>query len=120
VIDEAHNLYTPETTSQLQAAVRYRIKIFGFAPSPLLSMAPGFRQGEALFAGGFAPVAMTVRVRKRPTQEGGATSAYPCVSGQPSVIPSVADDGVMSGKRLMRKEFSKPSRPAMIGTNRAI
>jgi hypothetical protein len=25
-------------------------KIFGFTPSPLLSLAPGFRQGEALFA----------------------------------------------------------------------
>jgi hypothetical protein len=28
-------------------------EIFGFAPSPLLSLAPGFRQGDALFAAGF-------------------------------------------------------------------
>ena len=127
VIDEAHNLCTPDTTSPLQAAVRDRIiqiaaegrkyglwlllstqrpskihssiisqcdnlalmkmssqidldelgKIFGFAPSQLLSLAPGFRQGEALFAGGFAPVAMTVQVRQRLTQEGGRDVGVP-------------------------------------------
>ena len=52
-------------------------KIFGFAPSPLLSLAPGFRRGEALFAGGFAPVAMTVQVRNRLTQEGGRDVSVP-------------------------------------------
>jgi hypothetical protein len=40
-------------------------------------MAPGFRQGEALFAGGFAPVAMTVRVRKRLTQAWGHDVGVP-------------------------------------------
>jgi uncharacterized protein len=127
VIDEAHNLCTPDTAGPLLGAVRDRIiqiaaegrkyglwlllstqrpskvhsgiisqcdnlalmkmssqsdldelgKIFGFAPTSLLSLATGFRQGEALFAGGFAPVATTVRVRKRLTQEGGYDVGVP-------------------------------------------
>jgi DNA helicase HerA-like ATPase len=127
VIDEAHNLCTPDTAGPLLGAVRDRIiqiaaegrkyglwlllstqrpskvhsgiisqcdnlalmkmssqsdldelgKIFGFAPTPLLSLATGFRQGEALFAGGFAPVATTVRVRKRLTHEGGYDVGVP-------------------------------------------
>jgi DNA helicase HerA-like ATPase len=127
VIDEAHNLCTPDTAGPLLGAVRDRIiqiaaegrkyglwlllstqrpskvhsgiisqcdnlalmkmssqsdldelgKIFGFAPTSLLSLATGFRQGEALFAGGFAPVATTVRVRKRLTHEGGYDVGVP-------------------------------------------
>jgi uncharacterized protein len=127
VIDEAHNLCTPDTAGPLLGAVRDRIiqiaaegrkyglwlllstqrpskvhsgiisqcdnlalmkmssqsdldelgKIFGFAPTSLLSLATGFRQGEALFAGGFASVATTVRVRKRLTQEGGYDVGVP-------------------------------------------
>jgi uncharacterized protein len=127
VIDEAHNLCTPDVAGPLLAAVRDRInqiaaegrkyglwlllstqrpskvhpgiisqcdnlalmkmssqtdldelgKIFGFAPTSLLSLATGFRQGEALFAGGFAPVAMTVRGRKRLTEEGGHDVGVP-------------------------------------------
>ena len=46
-------------------------------------------------------------------------SAYPCVGNQPSAMPSAADDGAMSGKRPMRKEFTRPSRPAINGTKRA-
>lgn len=127
VIDEAHNLCTPDVAGPLLAAVRDRInqiaaegrkyglwlllstqrpskvhpgiisrcdnlalmkmssqtdldelgKIFGFAPTSLLLLATGFRQGEALFAGGFAPVAMTVRGRKRLTEEGGHDVGVP-------------------------------------------
>jgi uncharacterized protein len=127
VIDEAHNLCTPDAATPLLAAVRDRInqiaaegrkfglwlllstqrpskvhpgiisqcdnlalmkmssqtdldelgKIFGFAPTSLLSLASGFRQGEALFSGGFAPVAMTVRGRKRLTEEGGHDVGVP-------------------------------------------
>jgi len=127
VIDEAHNLCTPDLEGPLLTAVRDRIiqiaaegrkyglwlllstqrpskvhsgiisqcdnlalmkmssqsdleelsKIFGFAPPSLLSLATGFRQGECLFAGGFAPVPMTVRVRKRLTQEGGHDVGVP-------------------------------------------
>jgi uncharacterized protein len=127
VIDEAHNLCTPDLAGPLLTAVRDRIiqiaaegrkyglwlllstqrpskihpgiisqcdnlalmkmssqgdldevgKIFGFAPPSLLSLAPQFRQGEALLAGGFAPIAMTVRVRKRFTHEGGRDVGVP-------------------------------------------
>ena len=54
-------------------------KIFGFAPPSLLSQATQFRQGEALFAGGFAPVATTVRVRQRVPTKAAAMSACRCV-----------------------------------------
>lgn len=127
VIDEAHNLCTPDDDRPLQRAVRERIiqiaaegrkfglwlllstqrpskvhpnivsqcdnlalmrmsspldleelaTIFGFAPPTLLAHAPGFRQGEALLAGGFAPAPMLVKVRDRLTQEGGADVRVP-------------------------------------------
>ncbi len=127
VIDEAHNLCTPDLETPLLGAVRDRIiqiaaegrkyglwlllstqrpskihsgivsqcdnlalmkmssesdleelaKVFGFAPRSLVSLAPQFRQGEALFAGGFAPIATTVRVRKRLTHEGGRDVGVP-------------------------------------------
>jgi DNA helicase HerA-like ATPase len=127
VIDEAHNLCSPDLGGTLLAAVRDRInqiaaegrkyglwlllstqrpskihpgiisqcdnlalmrmssqvdldemaKLFGFAPTWLLSLATQFRQGEALFAGGFAPVATTVRVRRRLTHEGGRDVGVP-------------------------------------------
>ena len=127
VIDEAHNLCTPDLAGPLLTAVRDRIiqiaaegrkyglwlllstqrpskvhpgiisqcdnlalmkmssqgdldelgKVFGFAPPSLLSLAPQFRQGEALFAGGFAPIATTVRVRRRLTHEGGRDVGVP-------------------------------------------
>lgn len=53
--------------------------------------------------------------RARPSSYGGA-----CLPDQPSVIPSAAEDGVMSGSRPIRNELSKPSRPAINGTSRAI
>jgi len=127
VIDEAHNLCSPDLVSPLSVALRERIiqiaaegrkyglwlllstqrpskihsgiisqcdnlgllrmssqsdldelgKIFSFAPASLLSLATQFRQGEALFAGGFAPVPTKVRGRKRLTQEGGRDVGVP-------------------------------------------
>jgi DNA helicase HerA-like ATPase len=127
VIDEAHNLCSPDRVSPLLTAVRDRLiqiaaegrkyglwllistqrpsrihpsiisqcdnlalmkmsshsdldelaRIFSFAPQSLLSLAPQFRQGEALFAGGFVPIPTTVRVRKRLTQEGGRDVGVP-------------------------------------------
>lgn len=43
----------------------------GYAPDELLTQAPSFRQGQALFAGGFAEQAQIVQVGARLTQEGG-------------------------------------------------
>jgi len=127
VIDEAHNLCSPDDDRPLQRAVRERIiqiaaegrkfglwlllstqrpskvhpniisqcdnlalmrmsspldleelgTIFGFAPPSLLAHAPGFRQGEALLAGGFVPAPMLVKVRDRLTEEGGADVRVP-------------------------------------------
>ncbi|GAA1000736.1 ATP-binding protein [Subtercola frigoramans] len=127
VIDEAHNLCSPDLTSPLQVAIREQIMqiaaegrkfglwlllstqrpskvhpsiisqcdnlalmkmssphdleelgtIFGFAPAALVSQSPNFRQGEALFAGGFAPGPVIVQVRDRLTVEGGVDVPVP-------------------------------------------
>jgi len=155
VIDEAHNLCSPDLTSPLQTAVRDRIiqiaaegrkyglwlllstqrpskihsgiisqcdnlalmkmssqsdldeltKIFGFAPPAMVSLSPQFRQGEALFAGGFAPVATTVRVRKRLTHEGGRDVGVP--------LRSWSADGHSLGCRRWRY-LGQPAHPERV------
>jgi DNA helicase HerA-like ATPase len=52
-------------------------RTFGFAPQAMLHASTGFVQGEALLAGGFAPVPMLGRVRERHTYEGGSDVAVP-------------------------------------------
>ncbi len=52
-------------------------RAFGFAPPSMLRAATGFVQGEALLAGGFAPVPMLVRMRSRLTREGGSDVPVP-------------------------------------------
>jgi uncharacterized protein len=127
VIDEAHNLCSPEETSPLHVAVRERLiqiaaegrkfglwlllstqrpsrvhpsiisqcdnlallkmtspvdldglaTLFGFVPPAMLSRAARFRQGEALFAGGFVPAPTMVTMGPRLTREGGADVSVP-------------------------------------------
>lgn len=127
VIDEAHNLTSPDDDSPLRTAVRERLiqiaaegrkfglwlllstqrpsrvhpsiisqcdnlalmkmtspadladlaTVFGFVPPALLARAPRFRQGEALFAGGFVPAPTMVRMGDRLTQEGGSDIRVP-------------------------------------------
>jgi hypothetical protein len=127
VIDEAHNLCSPEHDSPLHIAVRERIiqiaaegrkfglwlllstqrpsrihssiisqcdnlalmkmtspadlaelaDVFGFVPPAMFAQSPGFRQGEALFAGGFVPAPATIRMGERLTREGGADVGVP-------------------------------------------
>ena len=127
VIDEAHNLCSPDLDSQLAVAVRERIiqiaaegrkfglwlllstqrpskvhpgiisqcdnlalmkmvspldledlaTYFGFAPPALLAQSPWFRQGEALFAGGFVAAPTLLRVGERLTPEGGRDVGVP-------------------------------------------
>ena len=127
VIDEAHNLCSPEVETALERAVLERIiqiaaegrkyglwlllstqrpsrvhqgiisqcdnlalmrmssqrdldelaTIFGFAPPALVDQSPLFRQGEALFAGGFAPAPTVVQMRQRLTHEGGRDVSVP-------------------------------------------
>lgn len=52
-------------------------RAFGFAPKAMLRASNGFVQGEALLAGGFAPVPMLVQVRERLTRQGGSDVAVP-------------------------------------------
>jgi hypothetical protein len=127
VIDEAHNLCSPDQNSPLHVAVRERIiqiaaegrkfglwlllstqrpsrvhpsiisqcdnlammkmtspvdlgelaTIFGFVPAAMLARASRFKQGEALFAGGFTPAPTMVTMGPRLTQEGGADVSVP-------------------------------------------
>jgi DNA helicase HerA-like ATPase len=51
--------------------------LFGFAPEQMLRTSPFFAQGEALFAGGFAPAPMFARMGTRLTQERGSDVAVP-------------------------------------------
>ncbi|WP_198654121.1 hypothetical protein [Nocardia aurea] len=50
---------------------------FGYAPTALLERSPWFRQGEALFAGGFVPAPSLLKVRARLTPEGGGDVRVP-------------------------------------------
>lgn len=127
VIDEAHNLCSPETDSPLHNAVRERIiqiaaegrkfglwlllstqrpskvhpniisqcdnlalmrmsspvdleelaTVFGFVPRTMLDRSPSFRQGEALFAGGFVAAPTLLKVGDRLTIEGGTDVGVP-------------------------------------------
>ena len=52
---------------------------FGFAPKSMLRASNAFVQGEALLAGGFAPVPMLVQMRERLTRQGGSDVAVPLV-----------------------------------------
>jgi DNA helicase HerA-like ATPase len=54
-------------------------RTFGFAPQQMLHASTGFVQGEALLAGGFAPVPMLVQMRERLTAQGGSDVAVPLV-----------------------------------------
>ncbi|MCS5733889.1 ATP-binding protein [Herbiconiux daphne] len=133
VIDEAHNLCSPDQTSPLHVAVRERLiqiaaegrkfglwlllstqrpsrvhpsivsqcdnlalmkmtspvdldelaTIFGFVPPALFARSPRFRQGEALFAGGFVPAPTMVRLGARLTREGGADVGVPLRAADP-------------------------------------
>jgi len=133
VIDEAHNLCSPDTDSALQKAVLDRIiqiaaegrkyglwlllstqrpskvhqgiisqcdnlalmrmssqrdldelaTIFAFAPPAMLAQSPLFRQGETLFAGGFAAAPSGASMRPRLTHEGGRDVAVPLPPSAP-------------------------------------
>ena len=52
-------------------------QIFGFAPQEMLDRSPGFAQGQALFAGGFAAEPQLVQMGARLTHEGGSDVPIP-------------------------------------------
>ena len=51
--------------------------IFGFVPPAMLARAARFKQGEALFAGGFVPAPTVVTMGPRLTREGGSDVGVP-------------------------------------------
>ncbi len=51
--------------------------LFGYAPPELLSLAPGFRQGQALFAGGFVTAPGIAQMGQRLTPEVGLDVKVP-------------------------------------------
>ncbi len=65
---------SPGDLSQLE-------RVFGFAPAEMLRAAPGFRKGECLMAGTFAPAPAFVQIRARRTREGGSDVQVPRRSG---------------------------------------
>jgi DNA helicase HerA-like ATPase len=50
---------------------------FGYAPTALIARSPWFRQGEALFAGGFVPAPTLLSMNARLTPEGGSDVGVP-------------------------------------------
>jgi DNA helicase HerA-like ATPase len=65
---------SPGDLSQLE-------RVFGFAPVGMVRSAPGFRKGECLMAGSFAPAPTYVQVRQRRTREGGSDLQVPRRAG---------------------------------------
>ncbi|QLY32661.1 ATP-binding protein [Nocardia huaxiensis] len=75
IISQCDNLALMKMTSPADLAELGTY--FGYAPAALLERSPWFRQGEALFAGGFVPAPALVKVRKRLTREGGSDVDVP-------------------------------------------
>ncbi|WP_332909954.1 ATP-binding protein [Nocardia asteroides] len=75
IISQCDNLALMKMTSPVDLAELGTY--FGYAPSALLDRSPWFRQGEALFAGGFVPAPALVKVNQRITPEGGADVGVP-------------------------------------------
>ena len=57
-------------------------EVFGFVPRHLLEQSPGFRKGEALFAGAFTEEPQLVRMGRRLTVEGGSDLAVAAPKAQ--------------------------------------
>ncbi|WP_104092472.1 ATP-binding protein [Arthrobacter sp. GMC3] len=75
IISQCDNLALMKMTSP--ADLDELATIFGFVPAAMLARSPSFRQGEALFAGGFVPAPALVSMGARLTQEGGADVSVP-------------------------------------------
>jgi len=78
IVSQCDNLALMKMTSPLDLAGL--ATVFGFVPAAMLERSPSFRQGEALFAGGFAPAPMMVAMGPRLTPEGGADVPVPARS----------------------------------------
>ena len=87
-------------------------RTFGFAPQQMLRASTGFVQGEALLAGGFAPVPMLVQMRARLTAQGGGDVAVPLVStgGLTAATHPAGPPGIPDPPQLSRP-MREPSGP---------
>jgi DNA helicase HerA-like ATPase len=79
IISQCDNIALMKMTSPLD--LDELATIFGFVPAAMLARSPGFRQGEALFAGGFVPAPTMVRMGTRLTREGGSDVGVPVRRG---------------------------------------
>ncbi|MHA7268794.1 ATP-binding protein [Arthrobacter sp. HLT1-20] len=89
IISQCDNLALMKMTSPLDLDELARL--FGFVPAAMLARSPGFRQGEALFAGGFVPAPTIVTMGARLTSEGGAdvkVPGRPTIPQPPSLVPT--------------------------------
>ncbi|GGL33340.1 hypothetical protein GCM10012283_14720 [Phycicoccus endophyticus] len=86
VLSQCDNLMLMRMNSP--ADVEEVVDLFGFAPPEMLRRAPFFRQGEAVFAGRFAPCPMRVRMGRRLTVNGGSDVAVPLA---PAAAAATAD-----------------------------
>ncbi|TQM25709.1 ATP-binding protein [Nocardia bhagyanarayanae] len=75
ILSQCDNLALMKMTSPVDLAELGTY--FGYAPTALLERSPWFRQGEALFAGGFVPAPSLAKVRARLTPEGGSDVEVP-------------------------------------------
>ncbi|MCP2318865.1 hypothetical protein APR12_004224 [Nocardia amikacinitolerans] len=75
ILSQCDNLALMKMTSPVDLAELGTY--FGYAPTALLERSPWFRQGEALFAGGFVPAPSLAKVRARLTPEGGGDVEVP-------------------------------------------
>ena len=75
IISQCDNLALMKMTSpvDLEGLATY----FGYAPTALIARSPWFRQGEALFAGGFVPAPTLLSMNARLTPEGGSDVGVP-------------------------------------------
>ncbi|MFD6698592.1 MULTISPECIES: ATP-binding protein [unclassified Microbacterium] len=70
VISQCDNLALMKMSSERDLAELG--EVFGFAPADAIARSPLFAQGQALFAGGFAPRPQLVQMGARLTHEGGS------------------------------------------------
>ena len=75
VLSQCDNLALMKTGSA--ADLDELARVFGYAPPELIARAPGFTQGQALFAGGFIREPSLVQLSGRLTHEGGTDVEVP-------------------------------------------
>ena len=80
IISQCDNLALMKMTSPVD--LHELATVFGFVPPAMLARASWFKQGEALFAGGFVPAPTMVSMARRLTREGGADVAVPLRAGR--------------------------------------